>query len=114
MPTTEKPITAPAKKAMFKPFSRLSFAASAVRAFDFVAIFIPTKPASPELNAPMKKHTAVCQFMKRAITSPTMTVKMTRNLYSFFKNAKAPIWIALDISCIFSLPGLTLSNFIIR
>ena len=54
-PTTVRPITAPERKAIFKPPSRLLRAALAVRALAYVAVFIPKKPARPLKKPPVRK-----------------------------------------------------------
>ena len=53
-PTTVSPITAPDLKAIVSPEFRERMAAFAVLAEAYVAVFIPTKPASPEKNPPVR------------------------------------------------------------
>ena len=54
-PTTVKPITLPAEKAMRRPLFNPSRQAFAVRAFASVAIFIPIKPERAEKKPPVTK-----------------------------------------------------------
>ena len=54
-PTTVRPMTAPERKATFKPLFRLWRAALAVRAEAYVAVFIPKNPAKPEKRPPVRK-----------------------------------------------------------
>ena len=58
-PTTVKPMTEPEEKATRSPLFRLSLAAWAVRALEFVAIFIPTRPASMDQIPPVRKAKGV-------------------------------------------------------
>ena len=53
-PTTVRPITAPERKASFNPEFNDLVTALAVLAEAYVAVFIPTKPASPEKNPPVR------------------------------------------------------------
>ncbi len=51
-PATEKPITAPPRKAIGSALAGPSRAASVVRAFAIVATVMPTYPAVADSNAP--------------------------------------------------------------
>ncbi len=75
-PTTVKPITEPEENATRRPLFRLSEAACAVRALEFVAIFMPTRPASidqmpPVTNANGVNLESILPPEAKAITSST-------------------------------------------
>ena len=75
-PTTVKPITEPEENATRRPLFKLSDAACAVRALEFVAIFMPIKPASMEKTPPVTKAKGVNRESisppdAKAITSST-------------------------------------------
>ena len=61
-PTTTKPITAPERKATFRPLSSESRAALAVRAEANVAVFMPKNPARPEKKPPVRKANGTHSF----------------------------------------------------
>ncbi len=87
-------------------------AAAAVRAFERVAIHMPTTPAAALATAPAIKATEVCQFNPRSgRTTPTIprrtaitTTKPDTHMYSCLRNAPAPSCTARDNSAIFSVP----------
>ena len=58
-PTTVKPMTEPDENATRRPLFRDSEAAYAVRAFEFVAIFMPIRPASIEKIPPVRNAKGV-------------------------------------------------------
>ena len=51
------PVTAPARKAVVRPFWRLLRAASAVRTLARTEMFMPMKPVAPDRIAPIRKAT---------------------------------------------------------
>ena len=53
-PATSKPVIAPDLNAIVKPDCKLFLAASAVRTLALTEINIPTYPATPDKNAPIK------------------------------------------------------------
>ena len=61
-PTTVSPITAPDRKAIFRPALSELRAAFAVRAEAAVAVFIPINPANPEKNPPVRKANGTHEF----------------------------------------------------
>ena len=71
-------------------------AAWVVRTFVFVAIFIPIFPAKAEKKAPKIKATTIKMCVVGTIkeipakTTLDIKTKMVNNLYSAFKNARAP------------------------
>ena len=52
MATTNNPLTAPPRSAIWSALLRLERAALAVRMFDRTATYMPTMPATPEHKAP--------------------------------------------------------------
>ena len=81
-PTTVKPMTEPEENATRRPLFRLSEAAWAVRALEFVAIFMPMKPASMDQMPPVRNAKGVnCESIfppePKAIISRRMNT--TRN-----------------------------------
>ena len=109
-PTTVKPMTVPAEKATFSPEFRLSRQALAVRALEAVAIFIPTKPLSPEKKPPVTKAKGTNQVRKcsAAMTHrmANMHAKNTRTtLYCRRRYALAPCRMKEAIFCICSVPS---------
>ena len=58
-PVTTMPMTAPARKATFRPALSDSFTAAVVRAEAFVAVFMPRKPHRPDRNEAMMKPSQV-------------------------------------------------------
>ena len=61
-PTTTSPITAPERKATWRPWLRLSCAALVVRALARVAVFIPRKPARPLKKPPVRNANGTKMF----------------------------------------------------
>ena len=112
-PTTVNPMTEPEEKATRSPLFRLSLAAWAVRALEFVAIFIPMKPASMDQIPPVTKakgvyFDSISPPDPKAITSSTMnTARNTLNtvVYWCFRYALAPARMDAAILRIFSFPS---------
>ena len=108
-PATQRPMTAPLRKATFSAlFMPPSMAALAVRTLPLVATCIPKNPASTENKAPKTYSPAVTQFTAKPISRNRMTMTTTMVLYSLFRNAMAPSWMYPAISFILSVPSLTL------
>ena len=90
-PTTTNPITAPLRKATRSPLFKECWAALAVRAEAYVAVFIPKKPDNPEKKPPVRKAMGTHGFCKlkpyaiieNRITSPRNTSPTT--LYCCFR-----------------------------
>ena len=85
-PTTVSPITAPERKASFSPELSDLCVAFAVLAEAYVAVFIPTKPARPEKNPPVRNANGTQGFWipKTASTANTIariTNTMATTLY---------------------------------
>src|SRR2546425_13220974 len=57
--TTNSPLTAPPRSAIWSALLRLERAALAVRMLERTATYMPTRPATPEQNAPNRKDRAV-------------------------------------------------------
>src|SRR2546426_11581573 len=57
--TTNSPLTAPPRSAIWSALLRLGRAALAVRMFERTATYIPTIPATPEHRAPNRKDNVV-------------------------------------------------------
>ena len=110
-PATPSPITTPPPKATLSAFGRLVLAAWVVRLLASVAILIPILPANPENIAPTTKAGIISQLVVSTKSdipksaAEAINTKKNNNLYSAFKNAKAPFLIAELIETIFSLPG---------
>ena len=78
-PTTTKPITAPARKAICKPPFRLPRAALAARAEALVAVFIPKKPHNAEKKPPVKKATGTIGFCRSSSAKITKMINKPPN-----------------------------------
>ena len=95
-PATPSPITVPPPKDTFNASGKEVRAAWVVLTLVLVAIFIPMFPAKAEKNAPKINATTISMCVvgtkndtpaKAILTTTTNTAN---NLYSAFKNAKAP------------------------
>ena len=111
MLTTLMPITLPLRKATRSPASSDFMAAAVVRVLARVAMLMPMKPVSALVNAPMRKHSAVCQLMSTARMAATTTAKMASVRYSWRRNACAPWRMARPIFFIASVPSSCESTF---
>ncbi len=79
-PTTTRPMTAPARKATWRPRFKDSLAAWAVRLEASVAVFIPMKPQRPLKKPPVRKANGTrtcCCFRPNACQTSSNT--STRN-----------------------------------
>ena len=118
-PTTVKPMTVPASKATRRPELRLLEAALAVRQLAMVAVRMPTKPARPEKNAPVRKANGVNQESMPAnamqiIAAKTTARKIATPAYWRLRYALAPSLTHLEILAISGVPSgalCTLLNF---
>ena len=81
-PTTVSPITAPERNATLSPELRERIAAFAVLAEAYVAVFIPTNPASPEKKPPVRnaKGTHVFWTPKPYARIAKKTARMTKTI----------------------------------
>ena len=110
-PTTTKPITEPAEKAILRPLPRLDWAAQAVRLLACVAIFMPKKPESAEKRPPVIKAKGVNQLKfsrNAAIAQRTTNItakKTPTTVYCRLKYALAPERIEREIFFISSVPS---------
>ena len=110
-PATPSPITVPPPKATSSAFGRLVLAAWVVLLFASVAILIPMLPANPENIAPTINAGIINQLVVSTTkeipnrAADANTTKINKSLYSAFKKAKAPFFIAELIETIFSFPG---------
>ena len=108
---TPRPITVPPEKETFRASGRLVLAASAVRELEAVAIHIPILPAKAENIAPKINAGTIIQLVVETIidipksATDATTTKINNNLYSALRNARAPSWMAFEISFILSLPA---------
>src|SRR3989442_13107500 len=68
--TTNSPLTAPPRSAICSALLRLERAALAVRMFERTATYMPTRPATPEQNAPNRKDRVVVSASAAAAGSP--------------------------------------------
>src|SRR2546428_13338569 len=68
--TTNSPLTAPPRSAICSALLRLERAALAVRMFERTATYMPTRPATPEQNAPNRKDKVVVSASVVAAGSP--------------------------------------------
>ncbi|CAB4641123.1 unannotated protein [freshwater metagenome] len=75
---------------MGRAFPGPCLAASAVRALAIVATVMPTYPAPADNTAPRMYVTAASGTMTTAKTIASATTKKATQVYSFFKNARAP------------------------
>ena len=118
-PTTVKPMTVPASKAMRRPELRLRDAACAVRQFAMVAVRMPTKPASPEKKPPVRNANGVNQESMPAKAMQTIAAKITAKkmstpAYWRLRYAFAPSLTDFEIFAISGVPSgalRTLLNF---
>ena len=80
-PTTVSPITAPERNASFRPEFRDLWVALAVLADAYVAVFIPTKPASPEKKPPVRKANGTHGFwIPNTASTAKITARMTKTI----------------------------------
>ena len=115
-PTTVKPITDPAEKAILSPRLSPSLHALAVLALDAVAIFIPTKPERPEKNPPVTnaKGTNHVSIPNAAITHRITNIAAKNTdttVFCLLRYALAPARTDCEIVFIFSVPSENLSTF---
>ncbi len=106
-PATHRPITEPPRNATLTvlPISFVRRASLDTRTLEYVAIFIPTKPAAPLIIVPMTKAMAACQLVSTASSMATTVQTCISTLYSMLMNAFAPMRIALATSFILSVPS---------
>ena len=102
---TDSPITAPPKNATLSALPwPCSDAAADVRTFARVAAFIPKKPASTELRAPVMYASDVYVPMASQSRIATSATNAASTEYSRRRNAMAPAWICSERSRIRSVP----------
>src|SRR2546430_3751548 len=77
--TTNSPLTAPPRNAICRALFRLERAALAVRMFERTATYMPTKPATPEQNAPNRKDSVV---VSASVTAAGRSEEHTSELQS--------------------------------
>ena len=75
-PTTVKPMTLPAEKAMRRPRLSPSCAAAAVRQLARVAMVMPMKPERPEKKPPVTKAKGTNHVTNPAAAMPQSTTNM--------------------------------------
>ena len=102
-PTSAKPITDPARKAVLKASVQAlgPAAITVVRALEYTATFMPIKPETIEVTPPATKETAVrppswmwnsppVYETSRRTTIPNATMKYAQMVYSALRKESAP------------------------
>ena len=117
-PTTVKPMTLPAEKAMRSPRLSPSCAAAAVRQFACVAMVMPIKPERPEKKPPVTKAKGTNHVTKPAAAMPQSTTnihakKIATVRYCRLRNADAPVRMAREIFCISGVPSENARTFLL-
>ena len=107
-----KPETAPPRNAARRAAEKLFRDPAALRRFARMAMCIPTYPERALRVAPSAKAPAVLTPARGLCVRPRATAKTRANTvariaivrYWRRRNARAPSWIAVAISCIFGVP----------
>ena len=83
-PPTQSPITEPPRNATFtvSPIFSVSLALFATRTLEYVAIFIPTNPAHPDITEPRIRASAACQVVTMVNIIATTATTVYNILYS--------------------------------
>ena len=78
-------MTEPPRNATFtvSPMSFVSLARFATLTFAYVAIFIPIKPADPDITDPIRSAAAACHVVMTAIKTAITAITVYSTLYSY-------------------------------
>ena len=103
MAATVRPMTAPPEKAILSALAApVSLAATVVRTFARVAVFMPMKPAAEEARQPMKKAIDCgplkdLSWNRNRVAVPRITENRAMRMNSRFMKTIAPFWIFSEI-----------------